>query len=43
LPHGRFYFAGTETDLEWRGYIEGALESAERQAAEIEKAFLKAK
>jgi monoamine oxidase len=43
LPHGRVYLAGTETALEWRGYIEGALESAERQAAEIEKAFLKAK
>ena len=34
-PFQRVYFAGTETALEWRGYIEGALESAERQARNI--------
>lgn len=34
-PHGRLYFAGTETALQWRGYIEGALESGERQARAI--------
>jgi monoamine oxidase len=32
LPEGRVYFAGTESAREWRGYIEGALESGERQA-----------
>jgi monoamine oxidase len=31
-PFGRIYFAGTETAREWRGYVEGALESGERQA-----------
>ncbi len=34
-PHGRVHFAGTETAREWRSYIEGALESGERSAAEI--------
>jgi monoamine oxidase len=34
-PLGRIYFSGSETALEWRGYIEGALESAERQAAKL--------
>jgi len=27
---GRIYWAGTETSVEWYGYMEGALESAER-------------
>jgi len=35
-PSGRLMFAGTETAREWRGFIEGALESAERAAAECE-------
>jgi monoamine oxidase len=34
-PEGRIYFAGTECAKEWRGYIEGALESGERQALNI--------
>jgi monoamine oxidase len=34
-PFGRVYFAGTETAREWRGYVEGALESGERQARQI--------
>jgi monoamine oxidase len=33
-PAGRIHFAGTETASEWCGYMEGALESAERAAAE---------
>jgi monoamine oxidase len=35
MPFERIFFAGTETALEWRGYIEGALESAERQSESI--------
>jgi monoamine oxidase len=34
-PFQRVYFAGTETALEWRGYVEGALESGERQGQKI--------
>lgn len=34
-PIGPLFFAGTETADEWRGYIEGALQSAEREAAKI--------
>jgi monoamine oxidase len=36
--HGRVFYAGTETAREWIGYIEGALESAERVAEEVVKA-----
>jgi len=32
---GPVHFAGTETAREWNGYLEGALESAERVCAEI--------
>ena len=34
-PHGRVHFAGTETAREHVGYMEGALESAERVVAEF--------
>lgn len=34
-PLGRVCFAGTETAVEWTGYLEGALESGERAAREI--------
>jgi monoamine oxidase len=34
-PAGRVHFAGTETARHWCGYLEGALESAERAAAEV--------
>jgi monoamine oxidase len=34
-PIGRIHFAGTETAVEWTGYIEGALESGERAAREV--------
>ena len=34
-PYESIHFAGTETANEWRGYIEGALESAERVVREI--------
>jgi monoamine oxidase len=33
-PCGRVHWAGTETAREWTGYIEGAIESGERAAAE---------
>jgi monoamine oxidase len=33
-PCGRIHWAGTETATEWMGYIEGALQSAERVADE---------
>ncbi len=34
-PVGRVHFAGTETAVEWTGYLEGALESGERAAREV--------
>jgi monoamine oxidase len=34
-PIGRVHFAGTETAVEWTGYLEGALESGERAAREV--------
>jgi monoamine oxidase len=34
-PVGRLHFAGTETATVWNGYIEGALQSAERAAREV--------
>ncbi len=34
-PIGRIHFAGTESAREWMGYLEGALEAAERASAEV--------
>jgi monoamine oxidase len=34
-PVGRVHWAGTETARHWNGYLEGALESAERVSADI--------
>jgi monoamine oxidase len=34
-PHGRILFAGEHTSLRWQGYMEGAVESGLRAAAEI--------
>ena len=34
-PIGPIHLAGTETALAWMGYLEGALESGERAAAEV--------
>ena len=31
---GRIHWAGTETAVEWTGYLEGALEAGVRAAAE---------
>jgi monoamine oxidase len=36
-PVGRIHWAGTETATEWNGYMEGAVQSGERTAAEILK------
>ena len=36
---GNLHFAGTETATEWRGYMEGAIRSGERAAAEVIKGF----
>ncbi|MGE0930175.1 flavin monoamine oxidase family protein [Peijinzhouia sedimentorum] len=38
-PSGRIHWAGTETSDIWNGYIEGAIISGERAAAEITKQF----
>ncbi|MCA9679092.1 MAG: FAD-dependent oxidoreductase, partial [Myxococcales bacterium] len=38
-PVGPIHFAGTETAVEWTGYIEGALESGERAAREVIRAL----
>ena len=35
-PHGRVVFAGEHTSLRWQGYMNGAIESGQRAAAEIE-------
>ena len=34
-PVGRLHFAGTETAVRWCGYLDGAIESGERAAAEV--------
>lgn len=34
-PMGRVHFAGTETATAWAGYMEGAVQSGERAAAEL--------
>jgi monoamine oxidase len=36
-PCGDLHFAGTETAGEWKGYMEGAIRSGERAAAEVAK------
>ncbi|KAL4895342.1 hypothetical protein BDV59DRAFT_191832 [Aspergillus ambiguus] len=36
-PSGNLHFAGTETAGEWKGYMEGAVRSGERAAAEVVK------
>jgi monoamine oxidase len=35
-PVGRLHWAGTETALEWNGYMEGAVASGERAAREVQ-------
>ena len=35
VPVGRIHWAGTETATEWTGYMEGAVQSAERVVAEV--------
>ena len=34
-PAGRVHWAGTESASHWQGYLEGALEAADRAAAEV--------
>ncbi len=34
-PHGRVHWAGTETATYWNGYMDGAVRSGERAAAEV--------
>ena len=36
-PVGRIHWAGTETATEWNGYMDGAVQSGERVAAELNK------
>lgn len=36
---GNLHFAGTETAGEWKGYMEGAIRSGERAAAEVAKSL----
>jgi monoamine oxidase len=35
VPHGRVHWAGTETSDRWAGYIDGAVRSGDRAAAEV--------
>jgi monoamine oxidase len=37
-PAGRLFFAGEHTSIRWQGYMNGAVESGRRAAAEIEAA-----
>jgi monoamine oxidase len=34
-PHGRVLFAGEHTSLKWQGYMNGAVETGQRAAAEV--------
>jgi monoamine oxidase len=34
-PHGRLFFAGEHTSIRWQGYLNGALQSGQRAAAEV--------
>jgi monoamine oxidase len=34
-PHGRIHWAGTETSERWMGYVDGAIRSGDRAAAEV--------
>jgi monoamine oxidase len=34
-PFGRLFFAGEHTSIKWQGYMNGAVESGRRAAAEI--------
>ena len=38
-PHGNVHFVGTETSVVWKGYMEGAVRSGERGAAEVVEAI----
>lgn len=38
-PFGAIHFVGTETSFEWKGYMEGAVRSGERGAAEVIEAL----
>jgi len=38
-PIGRIHWAGTETATEWNGYMDGAVQSGERTAAEVLQAL----
>lgn len=37
--HGGVHFVGTETSFEWKGYMDGAIRSGERGAAEVVQAL----
>lgn len=39
IPAGRIHWAGTETSTYWNGYMDGAVRSGERVAAEIDAAL----
>jgi monoamine oxidase len=34
-PAGRIFFAGEHTSIRWQGYMNGAVESGRRAAAEV--------
>jgi monoamine oxidase len=38
-PVGRLHWAGTETSTYWNGYMDGAVRSGERAAAEVLEAL----
>jgi monoamine oxidase len=38
-PHSMVHFAGTETAHEWKGYMDGAIDSGQRVAKEVKRAL----
>ncbi len=40
-PCGRIHWSGTETAIEWQGYLDGAIESGERAATEVAQCLAK--
>ncbi|ORX90537.1 FAD/NAD(P)-binding domain-containing protein [Basidiobolus meristosporus CBS 931.73] len=41
VPFGNIHFVGTETSLQWKGYMEGAVRSGDRGAKEVVEALTK--
>lgn len=40
-PFGNVHFAGTETSVEWKGFMEGAIRTGKREASEVVRQLVK--